>query len=633
MNFRGVFLGCKHAVIQFKEQGDGGVILNTGSVAGLVGWGGTVYGATKGAVHQLTRAVAVEGAPFGIRANAICPAGMPYTSFMAAGGMARLGCDLEAVAAHTGSMHPLGRPITAEDCAEAAVYLVLRPVVQRHGSPPSDRRRIRRPMTRHRGALGPRAGPRSSSTWRVTFRAGTAATTTPIPTRSGAVSGSRRRCTREPSTSSSGVDEDLLFHGLPYPDRPHFSAFTYEACDAVYRNPELFASSAEAVDLEDGEPGPTNSMLSMGGAQHRRYRALVQPSFVPAKAQWWIENWIEETVHAPDRQLRERRPGGAQCRVLRRHSGADDHRELRGPGRAGPRRPGGSERNPNEIIEMISPIVAARREQPAGRPHQRPRRSRDQRRGRDAPTASPTPRSIPSPCSCSLPGSGTTWKQMGITLAALLQRPEVLEAVREDRSLLRPAIEESLRWMPTDPMFSRWVTEDIDFFGVHLPKGAVLHICLGAANRDPARWEHPDEYDIFRPSKPTLAFGSGPHICLGMHVARAEMTVGHRRPARPAPQPAARPRRRTAHVHRFLRAGSHRHPRPLRLTRWRSRSERSLITDHPTSPCWAEHVRRYQETDGEVGYLWNGVPTLLLTTTGRRSGQPAHDPAHLRPQR
>ena len=48
VNFRGVFLGCKHAVIRFKEQGDGGVILNTGSVAGLVGWGGTVYGATKG---------------------------------------------------------------------------------------------------------------------------------------------------------------------------------------------------------------------------------------------------------------------------------------------------------------------------------------------------------------------------------------------------------------------------------------------------------------------------------------------------------------------------------------------------------------------------------------------------------
>ncbi len=124
VNFRGVFLGCKHAVIQFKKQGGGGAILNTGSVAGLVGWGGTVYGATKGAVHQLTRAVAIEAAPFAIRVNAICPAGMPYTNFMAAGGMDSSSIDIEQVAQHTGSMHPLGRPITAEDCAEAAVYLV-----------------------------------------------------------------------------------------------------------------------------------------------------------------------------------------------------------------------------------------------------------------------------------------------------------------------------------------------------------------------------------------------------------------------------------------------------------------------------------------------------------------------------
>ncbi len=123
VNFGGVFLGSKHAVIQFKKQGDGGVILNTGSVAGLVGWGGTVYGATKGAVHQLTKAVAIECAPFNIRANAICPGAMPFTGFMAAGGLAAQGEGLLQVASAAGSGHPLGRPITAEDCAEAAVFL------------------------------------------------------------------------------------------------------------------------------------------------------------------------------------------------------------------------------------------------------------------------------------------------------------------------------------------------------------------------------------------------------------------------------------------------------------------------------------------------------------------------------
>jgi NAD(P)-dependent dehydrogenase (short-subunit alcohol dehydrogenase family) len=123
VNLRGVFLGCKHAVAQFKKQGGGGSIVNTGSVAGLVGWGGTVYGATKGGVNQITRAVAVEAAADGIRVNAICPAGMPYTSFMAAGGMQLPPEKLDAVAAQTGQTHPLGKPILAEDCAEAAIFL------------------------------------------------------------------------------------------------------------------------------------------------------------------------------------------------------------------------------------------------------------------------------------------------------------------------------------------------------------------------------------------------------------------------------------------------------------------------------------------------------------------------------
>lgn len=123
VNLLGVFLGSKHAVLQFKKQGSGGVIINTGSVAGLVAWGGSVYGATKGGVHQLTRSVAIEGAPFGIRCNAVCPAGMPYTQFMAAGGLATDPDHIDAVVSQVGASHPLGRPITAEDVAEAAVFL------------------------------------------------------------------------------------------------------------------------------------------------------------------------------------------------------------------------------------------------------------------------------------------------------------------------------------------------------------------------------------------------------------------------------------------------------------------------------------------------------------------------------
>jgi NAD(P)-dependent dehydrogenase (short-subunit alcohol dehydrogenase family) len=123
VNLGGVFLGSKHAVLQFKKQSSGGAIVNTGSVAGLVGWGGSVYGATKGGVHQLTRAVAIEGAPFGIRANAICPAAMPLTKFMVVGGLDPAALGQPEFTDRIGAQHPLGRPITAEDCATAAAFL------------------------------------------------------------------------------------------------------------------------------------------------------------------------------------------------------------------------------------------------------------------------------------------------------------------------------------------------------------------------------------------------------------------------------------------------------------------------------------------------------------------------------
>ena len=181
--------------------------------------------------------------------------------------------------------------------------------------------------------------------------------------------------------------------------------------------------------------------------------------------------------------------------------------------------------NPKAVVPMLAPIVAARREKP-----------RDdlisvlvqaEIKDEDGTTHRLSDPEIYSfAILLLLAGSGTTWKQMGITLGTLLKRPELLAEIRQDGGLLRGAIEESVRWMPTDPMFSRWVTEDTDFYGVDIPKGSTIHLCVGAANRDPSRWERPDEFDIRRPIIPALGFGSGPHVCLGMHVARAEITTG-----------------------------------------------------------------------------------------------------------
>jgi cytochrome P450 len=322
----------------------------------------------------------------------------------------------------------------------------------------------------------------------------------------------------------TGYPGDAFFQGLPFPDVPHFSAFTYEACAAAYKDDEVFASSPHAVDPTGDNVGVESSMLSMGGEQHWRYRTLVQPSFVRSQAEWWISHWIERTVHQlidgfADEGRAELNVDFCAAIPVLTITGSfgvpvDQALVIRT-----------SLTKPAAVIEILAPIVAARREEPQD----------DlisvlvqaELADEDGVTHRLSDAEIYSFAMLLLAaGSGTTWKQMGITLTALLQRPDVLDAVREDRSLLRPAIEESLRWNATDPMFSRHVTRDVDFHGVHMPKGSVLHLCIGAANRDPARWERPDEYDIFRQSRPSFAFGSGAHVCLGMHVARAEMTVG-----------------------------------------------------------------------------------------------------------
>ncbi|OBF60466.1 oxidoreductase [Mycobacterium sp. 852002-51971_SCH5477799-a] len=122
INVSGVFYGSKYAIRQFKKQGTGGVILNTGSVAGMVGFGSVLYGATKGAVNQLTKGLAIEFAAQNIRVNAICPAGMPLTNFSATDDKKFEPAD-QNVVDYVAQLHPLGRVITAEDCADAAVFL------------------------------------------------------------------------------------------------------------------------------------------------------------------------------------------------------------------------------------------------------------------------------------------------------------------------------------------------------------------------------------------------------------------------------------------------------------------------------------------------------------------------------
>jgi NAD(P)-dependent dehydrogenase (short-subunit alcohol dehydrogenase family) len=119
VNFNGVVNGCQAAIRQFDAQQGGGVIVNTASVAGLIGYGGVAYGASKGAVVSLTRTLALEVAARGIRVNSVCPAGM-LTHFA---GMDPDGPQAERIRAGMNTAHPTGRAITAVECAKVALFL------------------------------------------------------------------------------------------------------------------------------------------------------------------------------------------------------------------------------------------------------------------------------------------------------------------------------------------------------------------------------------------------------------------------------------------------------------------------------------------------------------------------------
>jgi cytochrome P450 len=120
-------------------------------------------------------------------------------------------------------------------------------------------------------------------------------------------------------------------------------------------------------------------------------------------------------------------------------------------------------------------------------------------------------------------GHETTVNLIGNGVLALLQHPDQLQKLKDDPSLIKPAVEELLRYDgPVETSTERFAREDIDIGGTVIPRGEMVLVVLAAADHDPQRFSDPDELDITRTDNRHLAFGKGIHHCLGAPLARME---------------------------------------------------------------------------------------------------------------
>jgi len=121
-------------------------------------------------------------------------------------------------------------------------------------------------------------------------------------------------------------------------------------------------------------------------------------------------------------------------------------------------------------------------------------------------------------------GSETTTLGGLVVIQALLAYPDVMQRLRDDRSLVRKATDELMRFAFGGPAgMQRFAVRDFELRGKTIRKGQMLMLGLGGANRDPAVFADPDVIDLDRDNREALFFGSGPHYCLGANLARQEI--------------------------------------------------------------------------------------------------------------
>jgi cytochrome P450 len=122
-------------------------------------------------------------------------------------------------------------------------------------------------------------------------------------------------------------------------------------------------------------------------------------------------------------------------------------------------------------------------------------------------------------------GHETTTNLIGNAVDLLIRHPDAMSDLRDHPDVIETAVEEFLRMESSNQLGNRRAVKDTALGGAEIAAGTYVHICIGAANRDPGQFIDPDRLDIRREPNRHLAFGTGIHACAGMSLARMEAQV------------------------------------------------------------------------------------------------------------
>jgi cytochrome P450 len=313
--------------------------------------------------------------------------------------------------------------------------------------------------------------------------------------------------------------------------QPVFFVYRYDDVLDVLRDGETF-SSAHIIELIMGDVMGKHIILGMDNPEHRRYRALVSTAFRRNA----LARWEAELIVPVANELVDRFAGRGRAELVREFTfpyptkvtagllglPSEDYQQFQRWSIAilsvfGKRDQAIAASA--EVREYLAGVLGERRREPredliSDLAHA----ELDGERLTDEEIFSFLRLLLPA-------GVETTYRSTGNLLFSLLSRPAQLDAVRADRSLVGQAVEEALRFETPLLTVTRLAVRDTVLSGVPIPAGSTVMLMLAAANRDETRWPDADRFDIFREPKVHISFGQGPHICLGMHLARAEMRV------------------------------------------------------------------------------------------------------------